>query len=296
MLNPKDRVSQAKSQPNKSSSEGGRPPLHPASSSNNIAPTLSPTRQSPTRPLGDDTMNGDSGADNLNGRVGNDEVNGGAGDGGDGDDYVEFCRSIDDLDHNMSDNEDGGEGNGTSMLDENCGEGNDEGEKMPTISSRIGTSHRIDESTNENQQTYEAVVPIGVSPGQTFTTMADGNRVDLCCPQNAKPGSTRIRFQLNIYEAVVPRDVSPGQTFTTMVDGNSVGLFCPQTAKPGSTIRFQLKTYETVVPRDVSPGQTFSLMVEGKRVNLCCPQNANPGDTVPFQLAILEGTKEEEGE
>jgi len=72
--------------------------------------------------------------------------------------------------------------------------------KMPT--SRIGTSPRSDRMKKKkttHHQMFEAVVPDGVSPGQTFSLLADGQRVSLICPQTAKPGG-KVRFRLPIPE------------------------------------------------------------------------------------------------
>ena len=62
----------------------------------------------------------------------------------------------------------------------------------------------------------------GVSPGQTFTTSADGQRVTLICQQTTKPGG-KVRFQLPIpeegsvalspFEVVVPEGVKTGDSF-----------------------------------------------------------------------------------
>ncbi|KAL3822837.1 hypothetical protein ACHAXA_011474 [Cyclostephanos tholiformis] len=45
------------------------------------------------------------------------------------------------------------------------------------------------------QQMYEVVVPAGVYPGQSFTILADGQRVLVTCPPNVRPGM-KVRFEL----------------------------------------------------------------------------------------------------
>ena len=72
---------------------------------------------------------------------------------------------------------------------------------MP-ITSRTGTSPRSDELKKEkttHHQMFEVVVPDGVLPGQTFSLVADGQRVALICPETAKPGG-KVRFRLPIPE------------------------------------------------------------------------------------------------
>ena len=46
-------------------------------------------------------------------------------------------------------------------------------------------------------QMFEVNVPQGVRPGQAFALIANGQRVMVTCPQNARPGQ-KIRFQLPI--------------------------------------------------------------------------------------------------
>jgi len=79
--------------------------------------------------------------------------------------------------------------------------------KMP-ITSRTGTSPRSDELKKEkttHHQMFEVVVPDGVLPGQTFSLVADGQRVALICPETAKPGG-KVRFRLPIPEtATTPK-------------------------------------------------------------------------------------------
>ena len=74
----------------------------------------------------------------------------------------------------------------------------------PTSSSTVqGTSLDRPPTTEESsrppmpqfQQMYEVVVPAGVHPGQSFTILADGQRVLVTCPPNVRPGMT-VRFEL----------------------------------------------------------------------------------------------------
>lgn len=44
----------------------------------------------------------------------------------------------------------------------------------------------------------------GVSPGQTFTTSADGQRVTLICQQTTKPGG-KVRFHYQFQKKVLSR-------------------------------------------------------------------------------------------
>eukprot|EP00603_Paraphysomonas_imperforata_P007013 CAMPEP_0114429338 /NCGR_PEP_ID=MMETSP0103-20121206/9428_1 /TAXON_ID=37642 ORGANISM="Paraphysomonas imperforata, Strain PA2" /NCGR_SAMPLE_ID=MMETSP0103 /ASSEMBLY_ACC=CAM_ASM_000201 /LENGTH=677 /DNA_ID=CAMNT_0001598659 /DNA_START=266 /DNA_END=2300 /DNA_ORIENTATION=- len=51
-----------------------------------------------------------------------------------------------------------------------------------------------------NHQMFEVCVPEGVSPGQTFALLANGQRVMVTCPNNVGPGA-KVRFQLPSYAA-----------------------------------------------------------------------------------------------
>ena len=44
-------------------------------------------------------------------------------------------------------------------------------------------------------QMYEVVVPPGVRPNQSFSILANGQRVLVTCPPNVRPGM-KVRFQL----------------------------------------------------------------------------------------------------
>lgn len=46
-----------------------------------------------------------------------------------------------------------------------------------------------------NHQMFEVTVPEGVSPGETFALLANGQRVMVTCPNNVRPGA-KVRFQL----------------------------------------------------------------------------------------------------
>ncbi|KAL7581784.1 hypothetical protein ACA910_022316 [Epithemia clementina (nom. ined.)] len=50
-------------------------------------------------------------------------------------------------------------------------------------------------------QVFEVAVPAGVSPGQPFTLVANGQRVLVTCPPNVSPGQ-KIRFQLPVSQVV----------------------------------------------------------------------------------------------
>lgn len=61
-----------------------------------------------------------------------------------------------------------------------------------------------------NHQMFEVFVPEGVSPGQTFALLANGQRVMVTCPENVGPGS-KVRFQL-------PMQLSQDQLAAIRVD------------------------------------------------------------------------------
>ena len=61
-----------------------------------------------------------------------------------------------------------------------------------------------------NHQMFEVAVPEGVSPGQTFALLANGQRVMVTCPNNVGPGA-KVRFQL-------PMQLSPDQLAAIRVD------------------------------------------------------------------------------
>eukprot|EP00581_Thalassiosira_minuscula_P017736 CAMPEP_0183721764 /NCGR_PEP_ID=MMETSP0737-20130205/13926_1 /TAXON_ID=385413 /ORGANISM="Thalassiosira miniscula, Strain CCMP1093" /LENGTH=862 /DNA_ID=CAMNT_0025951817 /DNA_START=72 /DNA_END=2660 /DNA_ORIENTATION=- len=76
----------------------------------------------------------------------------------------------------------------------------------PDLPSSVGTS--LDRPPEEQSsaprpppppqlQMYEVVVPAGVMPGQSFSLLANGQRVLVTCPLNVGPGQ-KVRFQLPI--------------------------------------------------------------------------------------------------
>ena len=125
-----------------------------------------------------------------------------------------------------------------------------------------------DEWKNEKKthQMFEVVVPGGVSPGQTFTLVADGQRVTLICPQTAKPGG-KVRFQLPI------------------PDEGSAAASSPKTKAQD--------TFEVVVPEGVKASESFSLLADGQKVTLMCPEGKGGGDTVRFQLPMASAVSPE---
>lgn len=75
-------------------------------------------------------------------------------------------------------------------------------EQGSTNTSTTGTSLMSVQSNDASQspfgnQMFEVNVPQGVRPGQAFALIANGQRVMVTCPANARPGQ-KIRFQLPI--------------------------------------------------------------------------------------------------
>mmetsp|Transcript_18118 Transcript_18118/g.55195 ORF Transcript_18118/g.55195 Transcript_18118/m.55195 type:complete len:375 (-) Transcript_18118:625-1749(-) len=67
----------------------------------------------------------------------------------------------------------------------------------PTGSSPISTQPNEAAQSPFGNQMFEVNVPQGVRPGQAFALIANGQRVMVTCPANARPGQ-KIRFQLPI--------------------------------------------------------------------------------------------------
>ena len=158
-------------------------------------------------------------------------------------------------------------------------EGGESAKKEKEAGKKKGKAKKVDESiiyTKKTHQMYEVVVPGGVAPGQTFSLVADGQRVTLICPQSAQPGVI-VRFQLPIppeelkqkapktFEVVVPEGVKPNESFSLLADGQKVTLMCPPNAQPGQTVRFQLPVANAVNDGKVN---------ECKTCKLCKPREA----------------------
>jgi len=57
---------------------------------------------------------------------------------------------------------------------------------------------------------YEVVVPPGVRPNQSFSILANGQRVLVTCPPNVRPGM-KVRFQLPKLEGVNKPELLPSE-------------------------------------------------------------------------------------
>ena len=67
----------------------------------------------------------------------------------------------------------------------------------PPPSSSLLQPNPASTSTQQMMQMFEVVVPPGVQPNQSFSLLANGQRVLVTCPPNVRPGM-KVRFQLPI--------------------------------------------------------------------------------------------------
>jgi len=104
-------------------------------------------------------------------------------------------------------------------------------------------------------QMANVVIPAGVSPGQQFTVMVNGQNMLVTAPSGAVPGQT---IQINIEG--VPAGFGPQQVAT-------------------------VQTANVVIPAGVSPaGQQFMVMVNGQNMLVTAPAGAVPGQTIQVQF------------
>lgn len=73
-------------------------------------------------------------------------------------------------------------------------------------------------STTQQQmmQMFEVVVPPGVRPNQSFSLLANGQRVLVTCPPNVRPGM-KVRFQLPISSPLLTNDLGKSSSSTGAV-------------------------------------------------------------------------------
>lgn len=74
------------------------------------------------------------------------------------------------------------------------------GSSLNVGNSAVGSSPQVQPGATQSpfgNQMFEVNVPQGVRPGQAFALIANGQRVMVTCPANARPGQ-KIRFQLPI--------------------------------------------------------------------------------------------------
>ena len=119
---------------------------------------------------------------------------------------------------------------------------------------------------DQQRQRMVVTVPNGVSAGQPFQVMANGQPHMLTCPPNVSAGQ-QVQFMVPVpggasqmmqtYEVVVPEGVRQGRPFALMANGQRLMVTCPERAGPGQTIRFQLpiskNSADQVAPKDANP-------------------------------------------
>ena len=176
---------------------------------------------------------------------------------------------------------------------------------------------RRDSTNGGNSLRFNVRIPHGVSEGQNFPVMVQGQQMVVRCPQGQRPGDMiQIECQQSLFLVTVPEHVRPGQRFQVMVQGQRREIICPNGVRPGDQIRFQLppethavpnpnsssssssrntfseptpfeKLYEVVVPDNVRPNEPFLLMADGQRVTVTCPPDGLPGKKIRFKLPIV---------
>ena len=108
-------------------------------------------------------------------------------------------------------------------------------------------------------QMANVVIPAGVSPGQQFTVLVNGQNMLVTAPSGAVPGQT---IQIKIQG--VPQ----------------LQVQCPPPAMRAQPVQ----TANVVIPAGVSPGQQFMVMVNGQNLLVTAPSGAVPGQTIQVQF------------
>eukprot|EP00592_Proboscia_alata_P028631 CAMPEP_0194443370 /NCGR_PEP_ID=MMETSP0176-20130528/126662_1 /TAXON_ID=216777 /ORGANISM="Proboscia alata, Strain PI-D3" /LENGTH=626 /DNA_ID=CAMNT_0039269599 /DNA_START=284 /DNA_END=2161 /DNA_ORIENTATION=+ len=133
--------------------------------------------------------------------------------------------------------------------------------------------HRPSDQTDDSSgEAFQVVIPQGVSGGQQFHVMFNGNQLTVTCPANASAGM-KVRIM-----APKPRPDIGRATDVTR------GPRQQQPARPRPEATTEM--FEVVVPPGINAGQPFALMAGGQRVLVTCPPNAISGQKIRFQLPI----------
>eukprot|EP00299_Pterocystis_sp_00344_P013901 c6856_g1_i1.p1 GENE.c6856_g1_i1~~c6856_g1_i1.p1 ORF type:complete len:286 (-),score=47.09 c6856_g1_i1:82-939(-) len=78
-------------------------------------------------------------------------------------------------------------------------------------------------------------IPPGTRPGGPFDVLLpSGERIQITCPQDRKPGD---RFLVNPFHITIPQGVKPGQTFKVQLPESKILPFpCPSDKRSGDTV------------------------------------------------------------
>eukprot|EP00592_Proboscia_alata_P014440 CAMPEP_0194393738 /NCGR_PEP_ID=MMETSP0174-20130528/123464_1 /TAXON_ID=216777 /ORGANISM="Proboscia alata, Strain PI-D3" /LENGTH=763 /DNA_ID=CAMNT_0039189457 /DNA_START=265 /DNA_END=2553 /DNA_ORIENTATION=- len=136
--------------------------------------------------------------------------------------------------------------------------------------------HRPSDQTDDSSgEAFQVVIPQGVSGGQQFHVMFNGNQLTVTCPANASAGM-KVRIM-----APKPRPDIGRATDVTR------GPRQQQPARPRPEATTEM--FEVVVPPGINAGQPFALMAGGQRVLVTCPPNAISGQKIDFSFLLHSG-------
>ena len=80
-------------------------------------------------------------------------------------------------------------------------------------------------------------IPRGVSPGQHFAVLVNGQQMMVRCPESNRPGDRLIitapRLTNQQFVVTVPPNTKPGQQFRVMINSQEVMVTCPRGVRPG---------------------------------------------------------------
>ncbi|KAK1746957.1 HECT-type E3 ubiquitin-protein ligase [Skeletonema marinoi] len=103
-------------------------------------------------------------------------------------------------------------------------------------------------SSSTSMQMFEVIVPAGVMPGQSFSLLANGQRVLVTCPPNILPGQA-VRFNLPIADKSAPpikqleyEDIPDGWARTIRVTDMKIQWV--KTKNDGDTVDTQTTTFD----------------------------------------------------
>jgi len=149
---------------------------------------------------------------------------------------------------------------------------------------------------------FQAQVPPGFVPGQTFQVQVEGQTITLTVPAGKAPGET-FTFEVpqpqsaaaqtppaKQFQAQVPPGFVPGQQFQVSVEGQTITLTVPAGKAPGETFTFEVpakkpaKKYTIAVPEELESGKSFEVQAEGVIFSLTVPEGKVPGETFSFEM------------
>ena len=84
---------------------------------------------------------------------------------------------------------------------------------------------------------FKVTIPRGVSPGQHFAVLVNGQQMMVRCPESNRPGDRLIitapRLTNQQFVVTVPPNTKPGQQFRVMINSQEVMVTCPRGVRPG---------------------------------------------------------------